>query len=241
MEKLTSRKQCCVYCHTNLLNKKKYIGITSNNPHIRWANGNGYHHNSYFSNAIKKYGWDNFSHKILVEGVDEDYAKALEKFLILIYHTNDKRYGYNLSSGGEPMSGKAHSEETKKKMSEAAKGRTLSDETKRKISEALKQRDTELVYKFVHSHDGMPSWNKGLKGKDNPLYGVKHSETRKRNQALGRTQRYVRHIETGKIYLTAKDAAKDLNISVQKVYAHCSNTVKCPIFEYVSKGGNAYE
>lgn len=133
------------------------------------------------------------------------------------------------------MSGKKHSNETKKKMREARLVTKLSNETKRKISESTKLRSHELKYRFAHSHDGMSPWNKGLKGEDNPLYGKKHSDERRRNQSLGRTQKYIRHKETNKIYLTAKDAASDLNISIQKVYAHCGNAVKQPILEYVSK------
>lgn len=35
-----------VYKHTNLINNKSYIGITSliDNPNLRWKNGNGYYH-----------------------------------------------------------------------------------------------------------------------------------------------------------------------------------------------------
>ena len=51
-------KKYCVYVHTNKFNGKKYVGITSMNPKDRWKNGNGYSNNSYFTNAIRKYGWE---------------------------------------------------------------------------------------------------------------------------------------------------------------------------------------
>ena len=51
-----------VYKHI-LPNNKIYIGITSKEPFLRWKWG--YRHNSYFLNAIKKYGWQNIKHEIL--------------------------------------------------------------------------------------------------------------------------------------------------------------------------------
>lgn len=45
--------------HRNMINDKKYIGITSRNVDLRWQNGLGYK-NTHFGNAIKKYGWGKF-------------------------------------------------------------------------------------------------------------------------------------------------------------------------------------
>ena len=46
-----------VYCHTNKINGKKYIGITSKKPEYRWNNGKGYSTQIVFARAIEKYGW----------------------------------------------------------------------------------------------------------------------------------------------------------------------------------------
>lgn len=114
-----------------------YIGITSISPERRWGR-NGIHYKGCvaFYNAIQKYGWDNIKHEILYSGLTRDGASSLEAFFISMYHSNNSRYGYNLTNGG--ITGDVMTEETKKKISESEKGRVFSDETRRKMSEANK-------------------------------------------------------------------------------------------------------
>lgn len=136
-----------VYMHISP-NEKKYIGITCKKPEHRWSNGNGYIKNTYFFNAIIKYGWDNFQHIIIAKGLSKEEACSLEKALIAGCKTTSPENGYNMSIGGEsgtngikfgpefgekvrkrvsgknnPNYGKKFSEETRKKLSEARKGR----------------------------------------------------------------------------------------------------------------------
>lgn len=88
-----------VYIHENLINGKKYIGITSQKPSYRWGkNGSNYKFQSKFFNAIKKYGWDNFSHKVLYSGLEISAAVKYETELIELYNSIDN--GYNISTGG---------------------------------------------------------------------------------------------------------------------------------------------
>ena len=93
-------KKYCVYKHTNIINGKIYIGITSDDPKVRWKNGKGYERQPYFWNAIQKHGWDSFQHEILFENLSEEDACQKEIDLISFYHSNDKEYGYNISFGG---------------------------------------------------------------------------------------------------------------------------------------------
>lgn len=101
-------KKWCVYMHISPSNKK-YIGITSLKPEYRWKKGEGYRTQTVFYRAIQKYGWDNFSHIILFDGLTEEDAKNIEKDLISKYKTNLKRYqnpsyGYNNDDGGNSCS-----------------------------------------------------------------------------------------------------------------------------------------
>lgn len=91
----------CVYMHTNLVNGKKYVGLTGRNVKERWlSNGDGYKVQPFYK-AIKKYGWENFSHEILASGLSKDEACELEKYYIKKYQTTKREYGYNMSTGGE--------------------------------------------------------------------------------------------------------------------------------------------
>ena len=126
-------------------NGKKYYGITGKKPEYRWNNGKGYDKNKHFASAIKKYGWNNIQHIVLHEGLDKEEAGELEQYMIQWYNTNNPNYGYNISLGGEtgnglygeshPYYGKHHSEETRKKISEAQKGRKLPEERVKKMRE----------------------------------------------------------------------------------------------------------
>jgi len=115
-----------VYIHINKINNKVYIGITSQKPTKRWGNGKNYKKGTLFRNAIDKYGWNNFEHKILYENLEQEIACEIEQQLISEYRSTDKRFGYNNSIGGEIGTLGSHhklSEETKQKMSIAKKGK----------------------------------------------------------------------------------------------------------------------
>lgn len=170
-----------VYMHKNKANGKRYIGIThhTEDPNRRWLNGRGYFKNKHFSDAIKKYGWDGFDHIVLERGLAKKEACMIEQNLISQYRTQDKKYGYNITSGGECFK---HSEKTKALMSERRKGKGLhefSEEHKRKIRE---------------HHNG------------------------------GAEKKKVVCVETGKIYESINDAARDVGIS-KKVISSCCRKI----------------
>ena len=182
-----------VYKHT-FPNGKVYIGITSQNPNRRWRNdGSGYlikNKNGEYSQpliarAIIKYGWENVCHEIICERLSKEEAESKEIELIAFYKSDNPKFGYNISHGGNinkmseetkkkiseskkgeknPMYGKHHSDEAKQKVSESRKGekhhlfgKHLPEETRRKISASLNGRK--------HTEEELRKMSESLKGK----------------------------------------------------------------------------
>lgn len=143
-----------VYMHTTP-SGKRYVGITKQRPERRWKNGTGYATHRYFYNAIKKHGWENIEHKIMSNWHTKEEAEELEKYLIKRFKTNFRKYGYNLTSGGE--TGYEVTDEVRKKMSKSAKGRVLSKEQRENLSKANKGR--------THSKEARNKMSKAKKGK----------------------------------------------------------------------------
>ena len=114
----------CVYLHTCIANNKKYIGITSQVPEQRWANGKGYH-NIEFCKDIERYGWkDGFIHEILFSNLTEKEACNIESEYIKIWDLQNPDIGYNIAKGGlQTTLGYRHTEDSKIKMSNALKER----------------------------------------------------------------------------------------------------------------------
>lgn len=162
-----------VYKHTNKINGKVYIGITRTNVELRWrSDGSGYKRCPKFYNAIKKYGWDNFSHEILFTGLSKEEACTLEIALISKY--TREGISYNISGGGEGCG--IVSEETKEKLRQyrgeraSMFGKHFSEESIRKRVQTRRERGN---YSTDTSH--LAIYRK-RKGKDSPMYGRKPSE-----------------------------------------------------------------
>lgn len=80
---------------------KYYVGITSQDIHKRWGYNGCNYKNLYFYNAVKKYHWNNIQYEIIANNLTHDEANKLEISLIKALKSNDKKYGYNISSGGD--------------------------------------------------------------------------------------------------------------------------------------------
>ena len=132
-----------VYLHVNKINGKKYVGQTCQKVSDRWGNGSTYSNSKHFYRAIKKYGWDNFNHFIIVDKLTKDEADSLEIKLIKAYDTTTT--GYNICHGGAGvMRGRRHSVEAKQKIRECRKSQVFSKEIQKIKAETM------LGFKYKH-------------------------------------------------------------------------------------------
>lgn len=171
-----------VYCHISPKGKR-YIGITSQCVKARWLEGGkGYRDNHHFWSAIQLYGWDNFKHIIVAEGLDLKQASELESKLILEYDTMNPDFGYNQTTGGnwsKPSEStrrriseglRNRGPEVNAKISSSLKGHQVSEDTRRKISVANSgnhkcgsgRRSEKGRKALIDNLKGRTPWNKGL-------------------------------------------------------------------------------
>lgn len=215
-------KKWCVYKHTNTLNGKVYIGITSKNPLSRWEYGRGYRHNAHMDSAIKKHGWDSFSHEILYEDLSQDEALKIERELIAEYNSSDRRYGYNIEAGGVKKG--AYSEETLEKMRQRMLGannhnygKHLSEETRRKLSEC-NQGAKHPKYGTHHSEETKRKIGEAIGGENHYLYGKNASdETKEKMRSSSPNNRQILCVETGVVYRSAREASRATGINISGI------------------------
>ncbi|HPI82006.1 MAG TPA: NUMOD3 domain-containing DNA-binding protein [Candidatus Paceibacterota bacterium] len=193
------------YLTTNKINGKQYVGshksLLENDNYL----GSG----SLIRKALKKYGANNFSKKIIKYYHNIEDARNGERILIENYRTLNPN-GYNISPFGGTSNG-GHSEKTKEKIRKNNigkhnhegpwTGKKRSEETKKKISLSLngvespmkgKKHREETKQKISLSRTGISSWDGKSHTPDSrkriseSLIGRKQSEgtRRKRSESM---------------------------------------------------------
>jgi group I intron endonuclease len=200
-----------VYRHTTP-SGKVYIGITSKRPEERWANGTAYRRNSYFYNAIQKYGWENIKSEVLYSGLSKEDAENKEVELIAFYDSTNKAKGYNLSLGGNAK-GK-HSTETRIKISKLAK-------------ERFENPENHPMYGRKHSEETKKHWckiRKNIKPSKESLL-KRESTVRFKGSRVGENNgnaKPVICIDTGERYGTMCEAQEKTGVS-RVCISNCCN------------------
>lgn len=194
-----------VYCHINRTNGKKYFGITSQNVKSRWVKGKGYMHNEHLQKAFKKYGWDGFDHIVIYQGCSKKVAELIEEDLIETFQTQDPNKGYNIRAGGN--AGK-HTEESKRKMSEAKKRQYADPIYRKRLSEC---------------HKGITPHNKGVPMSDEQKKKVSEAKKGIPNE---KNRRKVICVELGKTFSGLIEASKETGANITKICEVCKGNRK---------------
>lgn len=196
-----------VYKITNTLNGKLYVG-----RHTYTTLTNSYYGSGIaIKKAIKKYGKEFFNKDILCICDTEDKLNEMEIFWIQKLGTYTDRNGYNMTKGGEGMSGYILSRESIERGINARKEHYKNHpETSLKLSEISKQKtgskNSFYGKKLTESHiDKMRIARiKAITGKNNP------SAVR------------IRCIELDKTFDTAKDAASYVGLKSSTTVLKCA-------------------
>ena len=96
-----------IYCYTNKINGKKYVGQTIN-PQTRYnahkssyMNPNDKEYDSLLHRAFRKYGFENFQYEVLAQNIDDiNVLNELEVYFIKQFNCQTPN-GYNVEAGGK--------------------------------------------------------------------------------------------------------------------------------------------
>ncbi len=147
----------CIYRLTNTINGRKYIGKS-----VNFKGRMSYHKHSkdgcYIHRAIRKYGWNTFKVEKIIDNVPEEDLNNIEISYIAVENTK-RPNGYNLTDGGEGVSGYSHTEECKKKMRERMTGFKHTEESRKKMSEIQKlAMSNRHQFGTIHFHKQCKKW-----------------------------------------------------------------------------------
>ena len=216
-----------IYLVTNLVNGKKYVGQTKQGHTVgRWKEHNVIRedYNTIFHNAIKKYGAENFSVKVIEDNISDGDIDQREIYYIDFYNTfHANGHGYNMTKGGRGMLGYRPTKKTKQKVKKSTIetwNRTKEEDPERYAklclnrSLALKGRPKSEQHKLALSK--IASQRVGEK---NPFYGKHFSEQSKEklreSKAKNLSPINAYDLQTGKLWKTFRfttEAVQELDL-----------------------------
>lgn len=198
-----------IYRFKNKVNGKVYIGQTIKPfrkrviQHMTNSRPTTKCRKSYFHNALNKYGFEKFDVSIIERCSSQQELDERERYWIAYYNATDKKYGYNIDSGGSMgKRTKPLSAEHKQKLLDANLGKHRSEETKLRLSNINKEkwkgsefRETRLkqikcigwnkksVYQYDLNGNFIKEWECGYDVCEY-LYGSRRKGNLKRNITL---------------------------------------------------------
>lgn len=148
-----------IYKITNSINGKSYIGQTSRDLETRWFEHikNSKYQDSVFYRALKKYGKEKFTIKVICYASTVQELNHREQFCIRIFKSQ-----YNSLPGGQDHH---HTSITKAKISQSIKKLGLRPWLGKKLPDSVRLKISNTKIKKSQS-----------KGDRNPMFGRRHSK-----------------------------------------------------------------
>lgn len=225
-----------IYCATNKVNGKKYIGQTRNNLEVRKSNHMSDFKvfkrtkpNSKFYRAMDKYGWDSFEWSVLEEGISVEDLNEREIEYIREFKTYNSEYGYNMTLGGTYISKKD----------------TIETRTEEEVESIIKKLvETDLNSKEIADELGEKHWYVRLISRRNTHKHIwdKFSESeeeyrKRRGKKIRRTpiktiEDIIKDVE--KDEQTLKDIALKYDVKINTVWRIANGVSYAYLWDYES-------
>lgn len=164
---MKNKLEPAIYIITNKVNGKVYVGqaqfVTRRLYEHKYHLERGTDKSTVLQRSVEKYGLDNFSMSVL-EICPIEKLNEREIYWIEQYKSNNKEYGYNLSSGGESgLRGYKFPKEFGERISARMTGKHLTEEHKQKISTSQKGKPKPIGMgaKLSAAISGKNHWNWG--------------------------------------------------------------------------------
>lgn len=176
---------CGIYQIRNKKNNKVYVGQSTNIEKRFISHKSDYKtrketKNPYLERAFSKYGLDGFILETIII-CEKDFLNYYEIEIIRIKKSNNRKFGYNMTSGGNnppSWAGKNHSEETKQKISKSNIGK-IGSWTGRKHTEEQKEKIRIAITGHTLSLESRKKISDKNKGRPSKMKGVPLSEEAK--------------------------------------------------------------
>jgi len=172
-------RPCIVYAYTNKHNEKVYVGKTHDADQRKYLHeyaANVRNEDTYFYNAIRKWGFDAFTDEVLSQHSSDEEAYAAEKV-----HIAEMRAAgfvlYNTNDGGEGALNP--SAETRAKIGAANRGKKHTEGWKEDMS-ARNSGEGNPMYGKKHTPEALAknaaSNRVATAGEKNGMYGKRHRD-----------------------------------------------------------------
>lgn len=158
-----------IYSILNKKRNKSYIGLCLDfkirkRGHINRLDSQS-HCNRYLQNSWNKYGAENFEFIVLLDNIPKEKLCEYEVKMIKLFQTNNHKYGYNLTSGGEGVRDYKHTKEFIES---------------RKVPRPELSGEKHPFYNKKHTKESKKIISEYMSGEGNGMYGKCHSEEAKK-------------------------------------------------------------